>query len=113
MITDWLPFIGVIIVAILGAVPGVLAWRSQNRRETADATRTYMDMTDQQAKAIAELRHCQGEYETRLDQLEAQLTAAEGYIQSLEGYVDELVTAMKAGGIQPPRPRPERKRMAL
>ena len=109
--SDWLPFLGVIVVALIGAIPGVLAWRGQQRREAADVAVLYQRMATEQAAEIAKLHKCQDEYEARLDQLEASMAAAEIYIQGLEGYVDELVTVMQAAGLHPTRPKPERKKV--
>jgi len=110
--SDWLPFLGVIVVALIGAIPGVLAWRGQQRREAADVAVLYQRMATEQAGEIAALHKCQSEYEARLDQLEVSMAAAEIYIQGLEDYVDELVAVMRAAGLQPTRPKPERKRLA-
>jgi cell division protein FtsB len=98
-----------IIIAFIAALPGLLALNGQKTR--ADAASTYQKIATDAATENERLKKVVDVLEIRVDDLERRFAEEVEYNRQLDAYVDELVTVMRAAGLQPLRPKPVRKVM--
>jgi len=96
-----------IIIAFIAAMPGLLALNGQKTR--ADAASTYQKIATDAATENERLKSVVDKLELRVDDLEHRFADEVDFNRLLDSYVDELVTVMKAAGLQPLRPKPERR----
>ena len=80
-------------LALIAAVPGVLAWQRQSRRDKADAASTLTGSALEMVQAYkAELAAVKAESEREMDRLRQRLQELEARVTKLELEKKELIT---------------------
>jgi len=93
--------IGIIIAALIAAIPGIIALLVQRKKRNFDLAASYQRMADRQAIQIDGLR-------TKVDELEAQIDCLEEEIQTYRKKQEEwmagislLINQLVSKGIDP------------
>lgn len=93
---------GPYILAVIVAIPGLLAWLSQRRKDAGDLAQKYQEIADKQVEDNKLMQ-------AQIDELKAERYIDRMYIGSLERYIDRLIDAVKSGkDCDEAGPRPSR-----
>ncbi len=94
---------GPYILALIVAIPGLLAWLSQRRKDAGDLAQKYQEIADKQVEDNKIMQ-------AQIDELKAERYMDRLYINSLERYIDRLIDVVRSGqDVGEAGPRPTRK----
>ena len=90
-----------VMVAIVAATPGILAFIQQRRKSSVDVAKEYEAMAQRQIEQINALRARLDAMETQIDALECDIEARDKLILEWQAGISMLLNQMAANRIEP------------
>lgn len=104
----WIPWLVSVMIAVLGTVPGVLAWRGQRRKDQAEASKadaeaasTFQEIANKAAIQALGLQKRIADLEARVSEQDSEIRILRCERDDLKDWAERLVHQVQALGGKP------------